>query len=404
MTMTGVMTRKQTLGVVAGVAAVILVMVYAFHVFGFGTVTYVREEVAEAGVAGLEKMSEAVAAVTEVLPTWPLPLDTADYDKRMLALANYVPPQPVTVVIPPSATSSATTTTLVTPPSPLRYSSTTNVTINGKLWPKAAVYPQGGAILPFKRILAYYGNFYSRQMGILGEYEPDEVLRRLADTAAKWEAADPTTPIMPAIEYIAIVAQADGGRDGMYRAVMPDKEIDKAYALAQQAKGILILDVQVGLSTLEQEVPKFKKYLERPDVHLAIDPEFSMKGGQKPGTVIGTHSAADINYVIKYLSTIVRENKLPPKVLLVHRFTQNMVTGVSQITPTPEVQVVMIMDGWGSKDLKLGTYKAIIAPDPVQFAGIKIFYKNDLKAPSTGLLSSAEVLQFHPKPIYVQYQ
>ena len=57
-------------------------------------------------------------------------------------------------------------------------------------------------------------------------------------------------------------------------------------------------------STLEREVPKFKKFLERPDVHLTVDPEFSMKGGQKPGTVIGTHNAADINYVINYLSTI----------------------------------------------------------------------------------------------------
>ena len=396
-------TWKHTLGIGAGIVAFI-VGIYMIGGFTIGTVTYVREEVVNAEVTEAEKKSETAAVVTEALPTWPLSLDTVDYDKRMLALANYIPPQPATVVTPPSATNSATTTTLVTPSSPLRYSSTSNVTINGKLWPKAAAYPQGGAILPFKRILAYYGNFYSRQMGILGEYEPDEVLRRLADTAAKWEASDPTTPIMPAIEYIAIVAQADGGKDGMYRAVMPDKEIDKAYELAHKAKGILILDVQVGLSTLEREVPKFKKYLERPDVHLAVDPEFSMKGGQKPGTVIGTHSAADINYVINYLSTIVRENKLPPKVLLVHRFTQNMVTGVSQITPTPEVQVVMIMDGWGSKDLKRGTYKAIIEPEPVQFTGIKLFYKNDLKLPSTGILSSTEVLQFHPKPIYVQYQ
>ena len=396
-------TWKHTLGIGAGIVAFI-VGIYVIGDFTIGTVTYVREEVVNAEVTEAEKKSETAAVVTEALPTWPLSLDTVDYDKRMLALANYIPPQPATVVTPPSATNSATTTTLVTPSSPLRYSSTSNVTINGKLWPKAAAYPQGGAILPFKRILAYYGNFYSRQMGILGEYEPDEVLRRLADTAAKWEASDPTTPIMPAIEYIAIVAQADGGKDGMYRAVMPDKEIDKAYELAHKAKGILILDVQVGLSTLEREVPKFKKYLERPDVHLAVDPEFSMKGGQKPGTVIGTHSAADINYVINYLSTIVRENKLPPKVLLVHRFTQNMVTGVSQITPTPEVQVVMIMDGWGSKDLKRGTYKAIIEPEPVQFTGIKLFYKNDLKLPSTGILLSTEVLQFHPKPIYVQYQ
>jgi hypothetical protein len=241
-------------------------------------------------------------------------------------------------------------------------------------------------------------------MGILGEYEPEEVLRRLASTSAKWAAADPTTPILPAIEYIAIVAQGSAGADGMYRAVMPDKEIEKAYDLAHKANGILILDMQVGLSTLDREVPKFKKFLERPDVHLAVDPEFSMKGGQKPGTVIGTHSAADINYVINYLSTIVKENKLPPKVLLVHRFTTNMVTGVSQITPTPEVQVVMIMDGWGSKDLKRGTYGTVITPEPVQFSGIKLFYKNDLKPPSTGLLSPTEVLQLNPKPIYVQYQ
>jgi hypothetical protein len=64
----------------------------------------------------------------------------------------------------------------------------------------------------------------------------------------------------------------------------------------------------------------------------------------------------------------------------------------------------MIMDGWGSKDLKRGTYGTVIEPEPVQFAGIKLFYKNDLKPPSTGLLSPAEVLELYPRPIYVQYQ
>jgi hypothetical protein len=91
-------------------------------------------------------------------------------------------------------------------------------------------------------------------------------------------------------------------------------------------------------------------------------------------------------------------------VLLVHRFTENMVTHASLIAPTPEVQVIMIMDGWGSKDLKRGTYNTVILPEPVQFTGIKLFYKNDLKAPSTGMLTPAEVLSLHPKPIYIQYQ
>jgi hypothetical protein len=329
-----------------GTAATLIGGLYFIGSYFFGTVTYSREQAASASGTPKQQAETAPAVVPEPVlePLWPLTLDTADYDKRLLVLSGYESPKPVAVVVPKIASTSATTTTYVTPPSPLVYSSTTNVSVKGKLWPKAAVYPNGGAILPYKRILAYYGNFYSRQMGILGEYEPDEVLRRLASTTAKWEAADPSTPVLPAIEYIAMVAQAAAGADGMYRAMMPEKEIEKAYELSHKANGILILDLQVGLSTVEREVPKFKKYLERPGVHLAIDPEFSMKGGQKPGTVIGTHNAADINYVINYLSTIVRDNKLPPKVLLVHRFTQNMVTGVSQITPTPEVQVVMIMD------------------------------------------------------------
>lgn len=351
--------------------------------------------------------SEEVAVPSESLPqnsasVWPAVLDTAEYDKRLLVLAGYVPPKPV--VSTSTATSGVVAVAPAQPSSPLIYSSTTNVTVQGKLWPPKAPYPNGGAILPFKRILSYYGNFFSRYMGILGEYEPDEVLRRLAATQALWEAADPTTPVQPAIEYIAMVAQAEAGRDGMYRAMMPAVEIEKAHELAKKANAILILDLQIGLSTIEQELPKFKTYMMRPDVHLALDPEFSMKTGDRPGTVIGSHNAADINYVINYLSDIVRTNKLPPKVLLIHRFTQNMVTGYADITPTPEVQVIMVMDGWGPKDLKRATYSHVIVPEPVHFSGIKIFYKNDLKAPSTGIFTPAEVLELTPKPIFIQYQ
>src|SRR3989344_1799803 len=31
-------------------------------------------------------------------------------------------------------------------------------------WPVKAVYPNAGAILPFNRIIAYYGNLYSKKM------------------------------------------------------------------------------------------------------------------------------------------------------------------------------------------------------------------------------------------------
>lgn len=332
-------------------------------------------------------------------PSWPAPLDQTAYDERLLGLIDYAPMESQSV-----ATTSTTSVPIVaTQPEP-QYSSTTNVTLPGQSWPPAAPYPHGGAILPFERIVAYYGNFYSSRMGILGEYPREQVLARLASTTAAWEAADPDTPVRPAIHYIAMVAQADAGSDGMYRNVMPDEHIERAYSMAKEIDGIMFLDLQVGLSTIERELPQFRDYFARPEVHLGIDPEFSMKSGAKPGTVIGSFDAADINFTIDWLSQIVRENELPPKVLVLHRFTQNMVQGYEDIEPTPEVQVVMHMDGWGSRELKTSTYRRVVEPEPVQFAGLKIFYKNDLKPPSTGIFTPSEALQLHPKPIYIQYQ
>lgn len=331
-------------------------------------------------------------------PAWPAELDRVVYDERLLELVDFMPPTPI-------VTGTGTATTTTTAPSPLVYSSTTNVTVAGAPWPAAAPYPHGGAILPFQRIIAYYGNFYSTRMGILGELPRGEVLAHLASTSAAWEAADPDTPVLPAIHYIAMVAQSEAGSDGMYRNVMPDEHIERAYDMAEEIDGILFLDLQVGLSTIQRELPQFRDYLARSTVHLAIDPEFAMApSGAAPGTVIGTFNATDINFVIEWLSDIVREEQLPPKVLVLHRFTQNMITNYQDIKPTPEVQVVMHMDGWGSRDLKRNTYRRVVEPEPVQFAGLKIFYKNDLKPPSTGIFSPSEALLLHPEPVYVQYQ
>lgn len=185
---------------------------------------------------------------------------------------------------------------------------------------------------------------------------------------------------------------------------MPDSEIQKAYDMAKKINGILFLDIQIGQSTLAKDLPELQMWLEKPDVHLGIDPEFSMKYGDAPGTVVGTYTAEDVNYVIEFLAKIVREKKLPPKILVVHRFTHPMLTDVENIKPLPEVQVVIDMDGWGSPERKIGTYTRVVAPEPVQFVGIKLFYKNDLKPPSTRMLTKEEILELTPAPIYIQYQ
>ena len=329
-------------------------------------------------------------------------LNFADYDQRMLVLATasstIVLEASTTTSIVASTTASGTATATAT---------TTMPTVHKKapLWPVKTVYPNVDAILPFHRIVAYYGNFLSTKMGVLGQYPADEMLTRLKAEVAKWEAADPTTPVMPAIDYIAVTAQGSAGAAGLYRARMPDSEIDHAIDLAGQVNGIVFLEIQAGLSTLQSEIPALEKYLKMPQVHLALDPEFYMKSsGARPGTVIGTMDASDINYAANYLANLVQENNLPPKILIVHRFTYAMVTNYKEITPLPEVQIVMDMDGWGSPAKKNTTYTKILATEPVQFTGFKLFYKNDLLSPSTRMMTQEEIMNLKPRPIFIQYQ
>lgn len=270
-------------------------------------------------------------------------------------------------------------------------------------WPVKAPYPLAGAILPMKRVIAYYGNLFSTRMGILGELPKAQMIQKLKGEVERWNQADSLTPAIPALHYIAVTAQQEPGKGGKYRLRMPFHQIDTVYNWAQEIGALTFVDVQVGHSTLQSEIPEFDEYLKRPDFHLGIDPEFSMKGGERPGTVIGSFHANDINWVIDHLAKIVRENNLPPKILVVHRFTNNMVQNYDQIKLTPEVQVVIDMDGWGDKALKAGTWKRFVYEQPVHFAGFKLFYKNDLKKGGS-LYTPAELVKFIPRPVYIQYQ
>ena len=304
------------------VVLVILLFIFYFFPFNLGGENYNSKNTASVLDAILEKEEPKYK-----------PLDKEDYDRRMLLLANNKTPKPVIKKVKDvngNIIEQVVDAPLVT-----------------HIWPKKTEYPRDGAILPFNRIIAYYGNLYSKKMGILGEYPKDVVLSKLKSEVDAWTLADPETPAIPALHYIASVAQGSPMKDGTYRLRMPDSEIDKVLKMAEEINAIVFIDIQVGLSNVERELPYFKKYLELPNVHLGLDPEFAMaKSGKRPGTVIGTMDAKEINFAVDYISNIVREKDLPPKILMVHRFTQNMVTNYQNIKTTPETQIVINMEGW----------------------------------------------------------
>jgi hypothetical protein len=272
-------------------------------------------------------------------------------------------------------------------------------------WPTGPA-PLAGSILPANRVVAYYGNPHSKKMGVIGEYPEQQMLSMLDNTIALWKKADPSTPVIPAIHLVAVVAQGAPGADGGWRRRESADMIEKSYGWAKSRKGLLILDIQGGHSTLDKELPLLLKYLERPDVHLGIDPEFYMhykREGVRPSAKVGQMMASDVNYAIQTLDKLVREKNLPPKILVVHRFRADMVPDAESIKPTARVQVVMDMDGWGPPWLKFDSYRDYIVAHPVEFTGFKIFYHNDVRK-NDALLTPGEVLRLLPRPLYIQYQ
>ena len=262
----------------------------------------------------------------------------------------------------------------------------------------APLYPKAGALLPFHRIVAFYGNFHSKQMGIVGQFDEAEVLKRLASEVNRWNLADPGTPVLPAIHYIAVIAQAGPGDDGKYRLRESSTELERALKMARKAGGIAFFDIQLGRSSVQTEVPKLDALLKLPDVHLGLDPEFAMKGDKIPGRTIGTMDASEINWAIKHLSKLVDQYDLPPKILIVHRFVPQMITNFRLVHSTPQVQVVIDMDGWGHPDDKRKAYERVIHKNHVALAGLKIFYKNDTRSGGR-TMTPTEVLQLNPQPI-----
>jgi hypothetical protein len=261
--------------------------------------------------------------------------------------------------------------------------------------------PAGGW-LPTYRIVSYYGNPLAPNMGVLGQYPPAEAMARLRAQAAAYAAADPSRPVIPAIELVADVAQASPGPQGLYRLRMSPQLIDSELALARRNRALLILDLQVGRSTVERELPYFLPWLSQPDVMLALDPEFDMPPGDVPGQQIGTMSAADIDWAISQMSSLVQRDHLPPKIVIVHQFLPSMITNWKAIRGAPGVQFIMDTDGYGGQGIKLANYRSFITDQPippVSYGGIKLFYKYDIN-----LMTPAQVVALQPPPSLVIYQ
>lgn len=257
--------------------------------------------------------------------------------------------------------------------------------------------PGGGRrIFPGHLVVAYYGAPQDRELGELGIGTPASAGRRLLKQASDYRAGG--TRVLPAMELIVEIAHDSPGDDGLYRGRQDDRVIRRYLRAARKIGAILILDIQPGHASFFTEAQTYEKWLREPDVSLALDPEWHTPGAV-PGTVIGSVDVREVNAVSFWLDELTARNKLPQKLLLVHRFTENMIMGEDQLKARPHVAVTVNVDGFGGRQVKIAKYKAFAQRAAGLHNGFKLFYREDLN-----LLEPERVLRMKPRPELVVYE
>src|SRR4051794_5370284 len=259
--------------------------------------------------------------------------------------------------------------------------------------------PRGGRrIFPDYRVVAYYGAPQDPQLGQLGIGTPLQAGRKLLAQAAPY--ARRTRPVLPAMELIVSVAANAPGADGLYRTQQTPRVINRYLHAARRLKALLILDIQPGHADFMSEARRLAPWLGQPDVGIALDPEWHTPGAV-PGSQIGSVTAGEINEVSAFVPAIVRANRLPEKLFLIHQFTDGMIQGKDQVLPRPGLAMTFNVDGFGDPPNKLSKYAAFTAETrgkPFD-DGYKLFYHED-----TDLMAPADVMRMQPRPDLVVYE
>jgi hypothetical protein len=264
--------------------------------------------------------------------------------------------------------------------------------------PLPAELPRGGrTILPGKRVVAFYGAPQDRELGVLGIGSPRLAARKLERQARPY--ARPGRPVLPAFELIAAIVTGEAGDGGDHSMRQEPATIRRYLRAARAHKMLTLLDIQPGYAPFLQEAQALEQFLKEPDVSLALDPEWSMDPPQLPGQEIGSTDAATINEVSRYLSAIVRRYDLPQKLLVVHRFTGDMIEAEHDLERNPGIALVVNVDGFGDQPNKISKYHEFTQDLRRRFNGFKLFYEEDVN-----LMKPKQVLRLNPQPDLVVYE
>ncbi len=299
---------------------------------------------------------------------------------------------------PAGRTSSAVSATTTTPAGT---SSSAAAATPSTTSARLAELPRGGRTLfPRYRLVGYAGSPGAPALGRLGVGGLEDRVRELEKRAGAF--ASGRTP-QPVLELLSTIVQGTAGRDGRWRSRLSDKVIQEHLAAARRHKAILLLGIQPGRATFLDEVKAYEKWLQQPDVGLALDPEWAMKPGQVPMRVFGHTTGREINEVTAWVGSLVTRHQLPEKVVVVHELAPNIIRNEEVIKSRTGVALIKSVDGIGSRAMKEDTWRKLTTKLPKGMrVGFKLFLEED--GEFGPLMTPAQVLALKPTVDYVLYE
>ena len=140
-------------------------------------------------------------------------------------------------------------------------------------------------------------------MGILGEYSKEKLAPLLEGYAQLYDAANGTLGVVPAFYIIYGTCWPEGEIGILNRRV-----VEEYIEFAAERGWIVFLDHQIGKYSVADSVRTMLPFLQYPNVHLAIDPEWRTL---KPMREIGSITAAELNEAQQMVDSYLRDNALP---------------------------------------------------------------------------------------------
>ena len=259
--------------------------------------------------------------------------------------------------------------------------------------PKTGKAP-GGPLFGQRKVLSLYGA--AGGFGIIGRKSVNGAAAKLNKQVRPYRKRS-KEPVVKAFDLVTVIATKCSGSNDLCRIRVSDSVIRRYLKKIREINGRLVLDIQPGRANVLDEMKHLKKFIQMPDVDVAIDAEWNVGPRGKPGEDLGSITAKQLNNASTKMRKIITNRGLGAKLLIVHQFREDSVKNRGGVRRPKEVDVTLNFDGIGGPSAKRAGYRNLSQKG--LFNGFSLFYELD-----SNLMSPRAVLGLSPQVDYIMYQ